>query len=445
MSSHDLLSAPHKLSVTVIGAGIVGCSTALALAARGHRVTVFDPAAPGSGTSSGNAGAIVTGAVIPTATPGVLRALPSYLLDRNGPAVLRLRHLPRALPWLLRFLASATPAMVRRISADMAYLAAPALDAYAPLLKLSGTRHLVTKDGWLKVHGSEAEFKAAQPDRDLMSRANVSFDLLNKADLTDLEPNLAPGACVRGTFQPGCGVVRDPERLAREFLKTATERGARHLRQRVTGIRPLDDQRVEVVAEDGAYIFDKVVVAAGAWSAELVRQIGDKAYLEAERGYHIMFSPESAGLVGRPVAFPGLGMVLSPMEKGIRMLNGTELAGLDAAPDYRRIRNLTRKAYAVLPALRNHQRVSEWMGHRPSTPDSLPVIGRSPRCRNVLYAFGHGHLGLTLAARTADMISRAIESGTEAAEHTSYLIDRFCGVDGDAEATQPEASRPKFN
>ena len=412
-------------SVAVIGAGIVGCATALALTMKGYRVTVFDPDSPGAGTSSGNAGAIVTGSVLPTATPGVLRALPKYLLDPYSPAKLRFRHLPQALPWLLRFVRAGMPEEVARISPAIASLSRHALTAYQPLLKASNSECLVTQDGWLKVYASQAEFEGTALDRELMANAGVAFEVLDKSSVLDLEPNLNSDYCHSGMFQRQSGFVKHPQKLAEHFMSAACASGAEHITQSVKKLQPTEGGGIEITTSQATHRFSKVVVAAGAWSGELAKQLGDKVLLDAERGYHMMFTEADSSLLGRPVSFPGLGMVLSPMGGSVRMLNGTELAGLKAKPDYRRIHHLTPKAQHVLPALQGMEPSKEWMGFRPSTPDSLPVIGRSPRCADVFYAFGHGHLGLTLAARTAEMIAAEMLSGSTAEGDDVYLIDRF--------------------
>ena len=363
-------SRPHRaFSIAVIGAGIVGCATALSLAAAGHAVTVYDPAAPGSGTSFGNAGAIVTGSVTPNATPGVLRSIPGFLLDRDGPAVLRLSHLPRALPWLWGFLKAGRPSEVERISRALEPLVTRALDAYRPLLKISGAENQIAEAGWLKVYTNDAEFASSALERRLHARAGIRAEVLDRDALLDLEPMLAPEACHRGLFQRHSGFVRDPRGLAEAFMRSAEARGARHLRLKVEGLRANHDRRISVSAGGSTEVFDKVVVAAGAWSRRLARDVGDRVLLDAERGYHMVFPGESDGLLSRPVYFPGLGMVLSPMAGGLRMLNGTELAGLNAPPAYRRIRKMQELARRVLPALGSNSAGSEWMGYRPSTPE----------------------------------------------------------------------------
>jgi len=426
--SHVRASAhPGRHKIAVIGAGIVGCATILTLTAAGQAVTAFDPAMPGAGASFGNAGAIVTGSVTPTATPGVLRMIPRYLLDRDGPAVMRWRHLPAALPWLWRFLQAGQPAEVEHISRALTPLVTNALDAYRPLLRLANSEDRIVQRGWLKVYATEAQFQSSTLERRLQAQAGISLMQLDRAGLLDLEPRLAPDICYRGLFQPQCGFVRDSRALAEAFMSAAQKLGARHVRAGVDRIRSVADGRIEVQAGGQPEMFDKVVVAAGAWSARFARDIGDPARLAAERGYHMVYPGNAESLLTRPVVFSGLGMVLSPMMEGLRILNGTELAGLDAAPDFRRIRLLQDKARKVLPDLGDARAAGEWMGRRPSTPDSLPVIGQSPRNPNVIYAFGHGHLGLTLAARTAELVAQAITSRNTPDQLAPYLIDRFGG------------------
>jgi len=413
------------LSIAIVGAGIVGCATALALAAEGHRVTVFDPDSPGAGTSSGNAGGIVTGAVTPTATPEVLRALPSYLLDRGGPAVLRLHHAWRALPWLARFIRAGLPGEVARIAAALSPIVSQALAAHRALARGSRAEAMITNEGWLKVYASEQQLGQGARERHLMDHFGVRYALLDQRAVTDLEPNLNPALCRFGVHQPESGFVRFPQGLAQAYFDAAARHGAHHLRQQVRAISPGSDGGVTVHTGAGTLAFERLVVAAGAWSATLVRQLGDRVSLDTERGYHIGFGRDTGVLMRGPVVFPALSLVLSPMHDGIRLVSGDELAGLKAPPDYRRIRALVPSARRVLPALQAVEPVTEWMGYRPSTPDSLPVIGRSPRCADVVYAFGHGHLGLTLAAITARMVAAEIAGRAGPVARQPYLISRF--------------------
>ena len=417
--------AAGPLSIAVIGAGIVGAANALALAADGHRVTVFDPDEPGTGTSFGHAGGIVTGAVTPTATPGVLRSIPSYILDRNSSAVLRPAYALRALPWLMRFIAAGRPARVAQIARALQPLVANALLAHQALAGISGAAGQIRRVGWLKVYASDAGFASSALERELMTRHGINHRVLDADEIAALEPNLNRAAFARGVFQPDSGFVNFPMALAQAYFNAALERQAQHLRENVRELRPLDTGRVMVRTDSASRDFDAVVVAAGAWSKQLATQVGDKLSLDTERGYHISFKVAAGGLLGRPVCVPERQFVLSPMHDGITLVSGDELAGLEAPPDYRRIRALTPFARQVLPALEGQPIQREWMGYRPSTPDSLPVIGRSPRCPSVFYAFGHGHLGFTLAAITAQLIADLVAGRQDRFDMQPYRIERF--------------------
>jgi D-amino-acid dehydrogenase len=316
------------------------------------------------------------------------------------------------------------PAGVDRIAGALAPLVSRSLDAHRSLAGLAGAERLITQEGWLKVYATEAEFSASALDRRLMDRHGVTYRVLGRKEVTDLEPNLNPELCTIGLHQPESGFVRFPRGLAQAYLNGALRRGAQHLREKVRGV----DRRsngVTVHAEGGAKEFDRLVICAGAWSALLARKLGDHVSLDTERGYHIGFGPGSVSLMRGPVVFPAQSMVLSPMHDGIRLVSGDELAGLTAPPDFRRIRSLIPRARRALPALRDIGPATEWMGFRPSTPDSLPVIGPSAHGREVVHAFGHGHLGLTLAAITARMVADCIAGRPAAFDQTPYLAARF--------------------
>jgi D-amino-acid dehydrogenase len=421
----DRLPTGKPRSVAIVGAGIVGCATAFALSRDGHAVTVFDPNEPGAGTSYGNAGAIVTGSITPTSTPAVIRSLPSYLLSRNSPAVLRRHHALKALPWLMRFIRHGTPAEVERIAAALLPLVSNALEAHRDLAADAGAADLLTQDGWLKVYASEKEFAGSALERRLMARHGVVHEVLDQADVLALAPGLDPAVCFRGLYQPGAGNVRFPKALALAYLQAAMARGGQVERERVEAIRPLNNGVALDLEGGGSRTFDRVIVATGAWSSTFTKQLGDRVSLDTERGYHISFGPVSEQLLRGPVVFPARNFVLSPMHNGLRLVSGDELAGLVAAPDYSRIDALVPQAVQVLPALADWKAGERWMGHRPSTPDSLPVLGQASKTRRVFYAFGHGHLGVTLSAITARLIADLVAERPSAIDLHPYRASRF--------------------
>jgi D-amino-acid dehydrogenase len=415
----------ERLSVAIIGAGIVGCSAALTLAKEGHSVTVFGDQEPGAGPSYGNAGAIVTGSITPTATPAVVWSLPTYMFNRNSPAVLRLHHAAKALPWMKRFIAAGTTRAVDRIAAAMRPLVSQALIAHQELAAIASVKDMITQEGWLKVYGSAKDFQSSALERQLMERHGICHEILSQSSLLDLEPALNPSSCFKGLYQPKAGNVRFPKKLARVYLETAQTFGAAFVREHVSSVCPSERGGVLLQAFSGEQYFDRVVIAAGAWSSILTRQLGDKVSLESERGYHISFGAGSQSLLRGPVVIPGKGFVLSPMHDGLRLISGDELAGLKAPPNYKRIRALLPEAMMLVRALKDWNPTTEWMGHRPSTPDTLPVIGRAHKCHDVIYAFGHGHLGVTLSAITAQLVADLVGERTPAIDTTPYSPTRF--------------------
>ncbi len=408
--------------IAVIGAGIVGVSCALHLRRDGHDVTLIDSRQPGTATSFGNAGAVVSGAVAPNSTPQTWRDIPRYLFDRDSAVRVRWRYLPRIAPWLIRFLREGRDARVREIARALQPLCAAAVDAHRELAGLSGATDLLRPVGWLKVYETEAGFNATRYDRALMAEHGIRNEILNADELRQLEPALAR-RYVKALFQPDSAFVTSPYRLVSAHAAQFQRMGGVIVHERVRGVQP-HDGGVRLDCELGFRDFDAAVIAAGAWSKQLARQVGDHVLLDTERGYHLNLEPGEAGELRRPVNFPERGFVLAPMLDGIRLTSGVELAGLDASADFSRIRRLLPVARAALPGLSDRV-TRQWLGFRPSTPDSLPVIGRSPRCDAVLYAFGHQHLGLTLGPITGRLIA-ALASGRQPPfDLTPYRIDRF--------------------
>jgi D-amino-acid dehydrogenase len=293
------------------------------------------------------------------------------------------------------------------------------------LAELGQARHLIQPVGWLKVYRTDAGFADTALERALMTRHGVHFEVLNAQQIAALEPGLDPSVYKHGLFQPESGFVNFPMGLAQAYFQAAQARGATQVQEAVLALEPQAGGGVSIRTAQGTQRFDAAVVAAGAWSKQFARQVGDGVCLDTERGYHLSFQTRAAPLLNRPVSFPEDHCVLSPMHDGISLVSGDELAGLKAAPDYRRIRNLIPFARRALPAMGDAVVQREWMGYRPSTPDSLPVIGRSPRCADVFYAFGHGHLGLTLSAITAQLVSAMVDGETAPFDMAPYRINRF--------------------
>jgi D-amino-acid dehydrogenase len=410
------------MRIAVVGAGIVGVSCALHLRRDGHEVTLLDPRAPGTATSFGNAGVIAASAVAPNSTPALRRDIPRILFDRDSAVRVRWSYLPRVAPWLIRFLLAGRDVRVRQIADALVPLTTRALAAHRELMALSGAEELLRPVGWLKVYETAAGFADGQYDRDIMTARGVRCDVLSSDEIRQLEPSLAR-RYVKGLFQPDNACVLSPHRLVQAHAAQFQRLGGSVVQERVRSVQPIDGG-VRLDCELGFRVFDAVVIAAGAWSKELARQVGDRVPLDTERGYHLNIEPGEAGELRRTVVFPERGFVLAPMLDGIRLTSGVELAGLDAAPDFSRIRRLLPAAREALPGLSDRV-TRQWLGYRPSTPDSLPVIGRSPHSRAVFYAFGHQHLGLTLGPITGRVITELLGGRTPEIDLGPYRSDRF--------------------
>ncbi|HHZ07994.1 MAG TPA: FAD-binding oxidoreductase [Rhizobiales bacterium] len=391
----------EKVDVVVVGAGIVGICAAVFLAEAGRKVVVVDRTGVCEETSSGNAAALAFTDMLPMAHKGMGRQVPKWLTDPLGPLSIPPAYLPRLLPWLIRFVAAGRPGRYETSLAAQASMMKLAEREWNDLFDRSGTRAMLREHGSLELYESEAEFRASLPGWAARERFGVAFRHLGKAELADYQPGLSPGF-VRGTFVPEWKNVADPKLLGKALWSYAETMGARFIQARVAAVRE-SPAGVAVTLEGGVALEGaRAVVAAGAWSHFLARGLGDRVPLETERGYNTTL-PSGAFDVRRQLVFPGHGFVITPLSTGLRIGGAVELGGLDRPPNYARSRAMLEKAGRFLPGL-DPTGGREWMGYRPSLPDSLPVIGRSRASENVVYAFGHGHLGLTQAAAAGRLV-----------------------------------------
>lgn len=407
----------------VVGAGIVGVCAGLTLRQEGHEVTVLDPRTPGRATSFGNAGVISVGSVWPVSTPGAWRKVPRMLADPAAPLRIRWSYLPRMAPWLARFLAAGTPARAERLSKEIHALTKDALTAHNDLMRAHRIEGIVKPVGWLKVYRTEAGFREAAEERDAQIRRGLKVEFLGPDEIRQLEPGLAR-TFVRAAFLPENGFATEPAALTDAYAEALARLGGRILPERVVRFEFGDRGPVRAVTDLGMHDADAFVVCAGAWSGPLARMLGTPVPLDTERGYHLNLPLESGPGLRRPVLVGEGNFVLAPMRDGMRLTSGVEFAGLDAPPDFRRIRNMLPLAREALPGL-GAEPTREWLGFRPSLPDSKPVLGRSPRFDNVFFGFGHGHIGLTLSARTGRLIADLVAGRTPDIDLSPYRANRF--------------------
>jgi D-amino-acid dehydrogenase len=409
--------------IIVIGAGIVGVCAGLFLQRAGHSVTIIDPKQPGRGTSFGNAGSLAVGNVYPVSMPDTWKQVPAMLMNPAAPLNLRWSYLPRMLPWLARFLVAGTPRRVERISREIREITKDAVAAHDLLLSEFGITDIVKPVGWLKVFGSRRSFEAFASTRDIQAKTGVRVEILNEDEIRQMEPGLAHGF-THGAFEPDNCFVTSPAMLTDAYAEAFVTRGGRFAQERVTRFEFDGGKPVRAVTDLGMHEADTFVICAGAWSDRLTAMLGTHVPLDTERGYHLNLSVDDGPGLRRPVIFGDHGFGLAPMRDGMRLTSGVEFAGVDAAPDFRRIYNMVPLAKAALPGLASE--VSrEWMGRRPSMPDSKPVIGRSPVLGNVFFAFGHGHLGLTMSARTGQLVDDLVSGRDANIDLAPYRADRF--------------------
>jgi D-amino-acid dehydrogenase len=421
------VSGEATLDIAIVGAGIVGICAAAYLAEAGHAVTVFDRTGICEETSSGNAAAFAFSDVLPLAHKGVMKNLPRWLLDPLGPLAIPPAYLPRLLPWLRRFWRAGAPRHYERSLAAQAALMRLAEAEWMALLDRSGTRSMLNEDGSLELYESEAEFQASLPGWAARDRFGIVYRHVEGDELATLQPGLSP-RFVKATFVPGWKTVADPKLVGKAVWAYAQSKGARFEKAKIDAVSTertgqVAGAAVLRLADGTTRAARSLVITAGAWSHLLARSFGDAIPLETERGYNTTL-PSGAFDVRRQHVFSGHGFVITPLATGLRVGGAVELAGLDRPPNYARSKAMLRKAGEFLPGL-DPSGGREWMGYRPSLPDSLPVIGKARSAPNVFYAFGHGHLGLTQAAATGRLIRDLVAGQAAAIDLSPFSPQRF--------------------
>jgi len=408
--------------IVIVGAGIVGLASAFKLAEAGRAVLLVDRKGMAEETSRGNAGAFAFSDIMPLATKDVLRKLPKWLGDPLGPLTVRPEYLAQITPWMLRFWRAGWPDRVAagvKAQAALMRLARAEMEA---LVAAAGIASLVRSDGVLELYESEAELRRAQPEIDAKTREGIEIRIVRGADLAALQPGLDP-RFVAATFIPKWQTVSDPYEFALAIGKAATARGVAFRQAEVKALRPLGQGAALDFADGTSLTAGKVVVACGAWSRRLTAPLGDLIPLDTERGYNTTLPPGAFDL-RRQLVFPGHGFVVTPLSTGIRVGGAVEFGGLDLPPNFKRSDAMLKKAALFMPGLRT-EGGRQWMGSRPSLPDSLPAIGRSRPSPHILYAFGHGHLGLTQSAATGRLLADLVTGAAPSLDLAPFSPQRF--------------------
>ncbi|HEV7318763.1 MAG TPA: FAD-binding oxidoreductase [Ensifer sp.] len=408
--------------VIVIGAGVVGLSAAIAAQARGLHVTVLDREGPAAGASAGNAGAFAFTDILPLASPGILKKAPKWLLDPLGPLSVPPAYAAQIAPWMFRFWRACSPSRVAHSTAAQTAIMDLSKAELEPFLSATGTLPMLRKEGNLQVYESDAELKASFPGWIARAEHGIEFRHMGAAEMAEIQPGLAP-RFTHGTFTPGWFSIADPKLYTLALSDHFRSKGGVIERAEITALKPIGGG-VELTGKDGtSRRAPHVVLSAGAFSHQVARTLGERIPLETERGYNTTL-PQSAFDLRTQVTFGGHGFVVTRLSTGIRVGGAVELGGLKLPPNFRRSEAMLKKAQAFLPGLKSEGGV-QWMGFRPSLPDSLPAIGRARATDRVVYAFGHGHLGLTQSAGTARLVADLLTGHQPAIDMKPFSPQRF--------------------
>ncbi|HEX7386063.1 MAG TPA: FAD-binding oxidoreductase [Castellaniella sp.] len=414
--------ATTSCQVAVIGGGIIGASCALYLQEAGLDVMLIEREDIASGASQGNAGGLAFAEILPLASPRIIRKALHWMRDPLGPLSLPPAYLPQIAPWLLRLWRASWPDRYRaNIQSQVSLIQLAQTELLSMMARTGLDRHLHT-EGVLEVYEGAERFATAQEVTRQRAHYGIQSQVLQGAALAEFQPGLS-ARFTHGIYLDSWRNIDDPYRYTQDVARHALSQGTRQLRGKVVHLSPTPSGGRIHLADGTLVEAQHVVVAAGAWSHQLTRPLGDVIPLETERGYNTTLAPDALDL-HRQITFPDHGFVVSPLTCGIRVGGAVELAGLKRAPDYRRSTVMLDKAKAFLPALRT-ENGHAWMGFRPSLPDSLPVIGPARRHLAFIYAFGHGHLGLTQSAATARLVRDMVTGQTPAIPLHPYRPGRF--------------------
>jgi D-amino-acid dehydrogenase len=408
--------------IVVVGGGIAGVTCALALQKRGLHVTIVDEGMAERRCSFGNAGSLSPGSVAPLAMPGILGQVPGMLLDSHAPLHIRTNYILQVAPWLWQFVRSASPARVEQISHSLNALLGTSIELYTKLLAEVGAQDLIRRRGQLQLYTDEKGFKKDQAVWALRRARGVAVEDITADDIRQLEPAVS-ARYKYGVYLPNEGMITDPARLVDRLTEAFLRNGGAVVHAKAAGFDIGENSPRALLTNQSPVTGDAFVVAAGAWSNELSSGIGDKVPLQTQRGYHVTLRNPGIEL-NRPVVAADRKYFVTPMDMGLRVAGTVEFDSLESPPNFDRAQALMDCIPELLPDLKIDQQ-SRWMGHRPCMPDSLPVIDRSTSFANVYYAFGNGHLGLTGAPMTAELIAALVTGSKPGIDVSPFRVSRF--------------------
>ena len=410
-----------KIKVGIIGAGIQGVCTGLFLQKKGYSVTLFDRDDPGSAAASyGNAGHFSPYASVPVNRPDILIDVPAMLLSSNGPLALKWNYVPKMIPWFLKFFKNCSKKNMMHTAKYMHQILDLALPAYDELFEDVDISDLVENKGIMYIWNDQ-NLKSRELEINIRNEIGAEQQLLNKHEIHDLEPKIK-NIYHAGVFYKRARHAKNPGKIWVRLFENFLKKGGKFLRLDIKDLN-FDESKPVIRSETQRFIFDKLVIACGAFSKKLTDKLHENIPLDTERGYHIHFK-DCEHLISRPVVFQNRGFGMTPMEQGLSVVGTVEFGGLKNKLSKGRIKNLVNNAKYLLDGLPEHHE-DEWLGFRPTLPDYLPVIGSSKNYSNVYYSFGHHHLGWTLGAISGKIISKMISEEKTNLDLEPYSSLRF--------------------
>lgn len=411
------------VTIGVVGAGVVGLCTALELQREGFQVTLIDKNEPGLGASFGNAGYLATELIDPLSTTKTLRSALSMWLNPHGPLSLPLGYFHRILPWLVKFITAAHPSTSAKGRLALSALNQASIPAWKKCLLDIGASGQLVKSGYLLVWESQNKLEQAKQHALYLKAWGIQTELVQGERLKKLEPALS-STINHALYFPNAYRVQDPHLLCEVLFSAFLSRQGSFIKEAVKDIQP-GDKSNKLITQDASYSFDKLVICTGAWSKSLLQKVGLNIPLEAERGYHLTFKNNPFKL-NHPIGSAERRFVMSPLHSGLRAVGMTELGGLKLKPFKRRFLSLRYHSQKLIPRLKSTKiKTSDWMGFRPTMPDSLPVIDKHPEYESIFFAFGNQHLGLTQAATSAELLTAIVTQKTPKINCDAFKVTRF--------------------
>ncbi len=407
-------------NIAVVGAGIVGICSAYFLKKSGFQVTLIDKEKPGTMTSFGHACSFADYANVPVNYPGLLWDIPSMLLRKDGPLAVDFFYIIKNLPWAINFLKNCRKEKVDEIATSLTNLLKHSQLSYDEIFKDVNVKEFISHEENLYLFDTKKSFENYEYANIIRKNNNVKVRNLNKEQVKELEPNIAD-VYYSGQVFTGSRHTTNPLAISNKIFDKFIELGGIYINQHVKNLIQ-NEKNIELLMEDKKIKFDKIIICAGAWSNQIANMLGDKFPLDTERGYHILFETNEK-LINRPVAWSESGFYLIQIHNGVRAAGTVEIAGLNKSPNKKRLNMIERQSRKVLPQLGKVQ--STWMGRRPTLPDSLPIIGNSQKNNNIIYAFGHQHVGWTLGAVTGKIIDSLSRDQIPNIDISAYSPSRF--------------------